>query len=325
VGRAARRGSGLAAVFGAALGALALSAGPPDDPVRRSLDYLAREVPRWSRENRCYSCHNNGDAARALYAARGRTPAATAGALDDTTRWLSRPEGWDKNGGDGPFSDKRLARVQFASALAAANASGASAARAPLARAARLLAADQADDGSWPIDDGGAPVGSPAAYGRSLATLSARDTLRAADPGRYKEAVARADRWLDARPIATVFDASVALLAVAGRTDPDASSRRLRALDRLRAGRSSDGAWGPYLTSPPEPFDTALALLALATLEPTPEVRDLIRGGRTFLVDAQSADGSWPETTRPAGAESYAQRLSTTAWATLALLATSGR
>lgn len=321
---AVRRGSGLAAVLGVALGALSLSAGPPADPVRRSLDYLAREVPRWSRENRCYSCHNNGDAVRALYAARGRSPAVTADALDDTTRWLSRPEGWDKNGGDGPFSDKRLARVQFASALAAANASGASADRAPLALAARLLAADQADDGSWPIDDD-APVGSPAAYGRPLATLSARDTLLAADPGRYKEAVARADRWLAARPIATVFDASVALLAVANRTDPDSSSRRLRALDRLRAGWSSDGGWGPYLTSPPEPFDTALALLALAPLERTPEVRDLIRGGRTFLVDTQSADGSWPETTRPAGAESYAQRLSTTGWATLALLATSSR
>jgi len=44
--------------------------------------------------------------------------------------------------------------------------------------------------------------------------------------------------------------------------------------------------------------------------------------GRAYLVAAQLADGSWPETTRPAGADSYAQRLSTTGWTTLALLAT---
>ena len=34
----------------------------------------------------------------------------------------------------------------------------------------------------------------------------------------------------------------------------------------------------------------------------------------------QEADGSWPETTRPPGADSYAQRISTTGWALLALL-----
>ncbi|MEX0713581.1 MAG: hypothetical protein WD278_14585 [Pirellulales bacterium] len=39
-------------------------------------------------------------------------------------------------------------------------------------------------------------------------------------------------------------------------------------------------------------------------------------------MDQQLEDGSWPETTRPAGGQSYAQRISTTAWATIALLAT---
>jgi hypothetical protein len=40
-----------------------------------------------------------------------------------------------------------------------------------------------------------------------------------------------------------------------------------------------------------------------------------------YLIDQQQADGSWAETTRPSGGESYAQRISTTAWALLALLA----
>jgi hypothetical protein len=48
----------------------------------------------------------------------------------------------------------------------------------------------------------------------------------------------------------------------------------------------------------------------------------MIDRGRAYLLESQLADGSWPETTRPAGAESYAHRVSTTAWATMALLAT---
>jgi hypothetical protein len=41
----------------------------PATPEARAMGFLAVEVPRWSRENRCFSCHNNGDAARALYQA----------------------------------------------------------------------------------------------------------------------------------------------------------------------------------------------------------------------------------------------------------------
>src|SRR5436190_18438939 len=87
---------------------------PSPSPERRALAYLAREVPRWSRENRCFSCHNNGDAARALYEALSRNEPVPPEALADTTRWLARPQGWDHNGGDGPFRDKRPALVQFA-------------------------------------------------------------------------------------------------------------------------------------------------------------------------------------------------------------------
>src|SRR5436305_12386153 len=35
-------------------------------PEERAIAFLGREVPRWQRENHCYSCHNNGDGARAL-------------------------------------------------------------------------------------------------------------------------------------------------------------------------------------------------------------------------------------------------------------------
>ena len=57
----------------------------------RALAYLAREVPRWARENKCYSCHNNGDAARALYKAVRLGEPVPREALQDTSRWLRRP------------------------------------------------------------------------------------------------------------------------------------------------------------------------------------------------------------------------------------------
>src|SRR5579859_38292 len=106
--------------------AITVAAAPPPSPEERALGYLAREVPRWSKKNRCYSCHNNGDAARALYVAVRLRRAIPAGALADTTHWLERPAGWDHNGGEGPYSDQKLARLHFAGALAEANAAHAS-------------------------------------------------------------------------------------------------------------------------------------------------------------------------------------------------------
>jgi hypothetical protein len=65
-------------------------------PEQRAVDYLVQEVPRWSRENHCFSCHNNGDAARALFAARQAGYQVPDGALADTTAWLLEPDRWDE-------------------------------------------------------------------------------------------------------------------------------------------------------------------------------------------------------------------------------------
>jgi hypothetical protein len=296
------------------------------------LGFLAREVPRWSRENHCFSCHNNGDAARALYAAIRAGEAVPAEALADTTSWLADPGRWDKNGGDGPFSDKRLARLEFAAALASALAAGRVDDRRVLVAAAGRLVADQAADGSFLLE-GGEALGAPATYGRPLATLALRDTLRAADPSTFRDAIGRAERWLVAARVESLLDAAAILPIVADpqvSALPGADAQRRRGLDLVRRGQSDDGGWGPYPSSPPEPFDTAVVLLALVRLleaenargGPAPGLRDAIRRGRAFLLARQNPDGSWPETTRPAGDDSYAQRLSTAGWATLALLAT---
>jgi hypothetical protein len=307
-------------VFGLA-GAGPGPAAQPATPESRAVAYLAREVPQWSRGNHCYSCHNNGDAARALYtAARAGIP-VPAGAMADTTAWLSRPEGWDHNGGDGPFSDKRLARVVFTATLATAVRTEAIGDRGVLLRAAERLALDQATDGSWPLE-GEDALGSPAAYSRPLATYLAREGLAAADPVRFRAATRRADGWLASRELVTITDAAVGLLVAAGREAPAAATRRRAALELLGRAQAGDGGWGPYRASPPEPFDTAMALLGLAQCGPSDEVHRMIVRGREYLIAQQQRDGGWIETTRPPGGESYAQRISTSGWATLALLAT---
>ena len=61
-------------------------------PEARAVAFLTTEVPRWSRENRCFSCHNNGDAARALYQASRAGYRVPESALADTTR-LAEPAG----------------------------------------------------------------------------------------------------------------------------------------------------------------------------------------------------------------------------------------
>src|SRR5688572_462950 len=51
----------------------------------RAVEFLKREVPAWSRDNGCFSCHNNGDAARALYTASRKGYRIPPGVLADTT------------------------------------------------------------------------------------------------------------------------------------------------------------------------------------------------------------------------------------------------
>ncbi len=290
-------------------------------PESRALAYLQREVPRWSTENKCYSCHNNGDAARALYTAARLAYPVPPQALADTSRWLAQPQQWDHNGGEGPSNDRRTARLQFAAVLVDALDAGLVKDRQALVRAAELVAEHQHANGSWQVVAEGT-LGSPATYGVCLATAVARQTLHRADPQRFRTAIAKADQWLRKATLQNVLDAAGVLLGLEGSTDPEALAQRRQALTLFREGQSKDGGWGPYVNSPPEPFDTALVLLALASLPEQGENKARMQRGRAYLIATQLPDGSWPETTRPAGAESYAQRLSTAGWATRALLAT---
>ena len=100
----------------------------------------------------------------------------------------------------------------------------------------------------------------------------------------------------------------------------------IKQLDRcrqlLRSAQAPAGGWGPFATHRAEPYDTAIVLIALAQQKPNKSYQPLLQAGRSWLIKQQLQDGSWAETTRPANSESYAHRISTTAWATLALIAT---
>ncbi len=294
--------------------AASLSAQTERVAVDRGIAFLSAEVPKWSRENKCFSCHNNGDAARALNLAARRGRTIPAKVLADTNAWLVQPGRWEKNGGEGPFSDKRLARIVFSATLSQAIETGQIADRTSLKAAAEKLAGDQSADGSWSLDDPVEAIGSPATYGKPLATLQSRNVLTHADPNVYRDAIARADRWLGRLPIETILDVSVVLLST---PTPD---RRKEALALLERSQSADGGWGPYASSPPEVFDTALAILGLQLHRDRPGIPDRIRRGRAYLIQSQLKDGSWPATTRPTGGDSYAQTMSTTGWALMALL-----
>jgi len=290
-------------------------------PEERAIAYLAREVPRWSAKNKCYSCHNNGVAARALYSANRLKFAVPEKALEDTSRWLARPADWAHNGGEGPFNDKVLSRIQFATSLVDAIDAGLVEDRQALERAAKLVAEDQTKDGYWQIGAEGA-LGSPATLGNPLATVLARRTLHQADPKGYRERISATDRWLRQVSVKTVLDAAAVALGLEDAKDEDARSQRERCLALIRKGEAKDGGWGPYVTSPPEPFDTAVAQLALTHMPYSRETRDMLTRGRAYLISAQQEDGSWKESTRPSGGDSYAQRVATTGWALQALLAT---
>lgn len=263
-------------------------------PEERAIAFLSEDVPRWPRENQCYSCHHNGDGARALMLAQRKGYRVDDAALADTRAWLAAPERWEKQGGSPAGADPRLAVLQFAAAAR----DGGSAA---LARAAELLVKHQGPEGAWPVEQP-ENLGSPLTYGAVLATVDARRTLHAADPSRFAAAIAKADAWLDRAVARSTVDA--AALVLSGRT---------RALATLRAAQNRDGGFGPYAKAPSEVFDTALAVLAL-TGGPA------VDRARAYLIAQQTAAGDWEATTRPSGSQSYAQRTSTTAWALMALL-----
>jgi squalene cyclase len=246
--------------------------------------------------------------------------AVTAETLTPTAAWLEKPEDWGKSGQTG-FGDQKLARIQFASALADAIDVGVVKDKTLLKRAAELLLTHQEADGSWQVD---APGATPSAvtYGPVLATFMARRALERADDARFKDAIARADAWLGSADIRSAVNAAAVVLSLESRTDAPSKASVDRALDALLNAQNNDGGWGPFPKTPAQPFETAMALLALNAVRARSGIESRIAKGRAFLVSVQFEDGGWPSAVESAAGGTYARHMSTSAWATQALLAT---
>ncbi|HUQ89415.1 MAG TPA: prenyltransferase/squalene oxidase repeat-containing protein [Vicinamibacterales bacterium] len=302
-------------------------ADPSAVAIAKGVDYLKAEVPKWKAEHPCYSCHNNGDATRALLVAASKGY-DIGSSLDDTLAFLKQPAQWDQNKAPAGIDNKPLARLQFASALAVAERHG-KAASTDIEAAAKLLVKDQGADGSWQSEQ--STLGSPVTYGNIIATWSARSTLISSGMQPDNFTIVQADKWIRGLTPENVLDASGTILALELSSDVMAENQRRACLSILRSGQTPDGGWGPYVTAAPQVFDTAMAVLALSSLVTEPrlarsayrieELKEAVANGKKYIVSQQRPDGSWPETTRPANQESYAQRISTTGWAMLALMA----
>ena len=218
----------------------------------------------------------------------------------------------------GGIDDKPLARIQFASALRLAVAAG-HATPSVLREAAGFVAADQGADGSWPLDSSQS-LGSPTTYGAVLATAAAVNVLRAAGRTDLQPAIAKGDAWLRAvqpsRPCSTRPACCSACSARA--TKPPSGSAHRRSPSSAKASHKTAAGVLRHLGAAGIRHGARRARPRGAARA---DAGSAIARGRAYLVAQQLDDGSWPETTRPANQESYAQRISTTGWALLALLA----
>lgn len=306
--------------------ATALTAQTPPPPEASAVAYLAKAVTSFGSAHDCRSCHANGDATRALVMAANRGY-DMADVLERPLAFLKNPASWAAN--KGHDADEELMRLQFAAALAAAGERDLRPAE-PLVEAAKIILADQMPDGTWVPDASDGP-GSPLTWGTAVATWQARSTLIAAGREPDDFAVAAIDRWSRTVEVTSVTDAAGVVLALGVTSDVMADKQRAKYLNLLRFAQRDSGGWGAQPNADAATvFDTALVLIALQQLQTDPrlarstyraeELAEAITRGRAWLVAQQKPDGSWPETMRRSGASSEAQRLSTTAWALMALL-----
>lgn len=280
---------------------LLLSVGMAAGGVKEALAFLEKEVPAWQPANQCYSCHNNGDGARALLLAGLRAGPP----IDSTLAFLQKPEGWTED-------PTPLSILQFSRALQAAGQGGKS-----WQTALQMLAKAQAADGHWETEST-EYVGSPATYGAIFGTALARDLLAEWNSPQQEAARAKAAQWLQAQKAEHPLHQAALVWAFGQKAE----------WQRLLRMQGADGSWNGG-----EAFDTAVAMLALGGVQATlptakggapsaqqKQLEEALGRARKWLLANQLPNGAWRATTRPKGQESYAQQVSTTAWAVTALL-----
>jgi ankyrin repeat protein len=193
------------------------------------------------------------------------------------------------------------------------------------------IAAAQALDGSWPIQNG---IGDrpPTAQGRiTRAALCIRSLKVYGPPARAAELkvrIARARQWLLAEKPVTAEDRNMQLLGVFW---ADADIRSLKKLAAaILAQQRPDGAWRQHDGVAEDAYATGQSLYALAKAGGVAPADAAYQRGVSYLLATQNANGSWRVTSRapkfqaffnsgfPYGGDQWISAWAT-GWATMAL------
>lgn len=305
-------------------GSMPLFADRYDEAATNATQYLEKEALSWQPDNACFSCHNNGDATRVLLEISETTRQFKDSRWNESLEWLDTPEKWKKASPTEVALSPALAIIQFGNAMLAAQQIGLLPVNDSRFRSAAILTIEsQHADGYWEIEPPG-HLGSPGTYGNPLGTAMALRILKNSKVSKAGTAIQKSMEWITKMSLKSTIDLAAGI-QILKNSD---TSERLALVAQWRATliqqQNDNGSWGPYASRFGEAFDTAVALLTLTPFLPShPDYRRPLELGRSFLANTQEPSGGWTETTRPAGGTSYAQHISTSAWALSALTAVS--
>lgn len=298
--------------------------------IDNAVRYLSKASLTWPSENHCFSCHNNGDAVRVLAQVAPDELKRQENDWQAVYQWLVQPTQWETAKTEEASLSPILAPIQFGSALVAlSTAKLLNLSPEAINDTAQLIVQSQDPTGFWAVE---APqhLGSPGTFGNPLATTIAVRILQSLAPNKAAKSIERAKQWANTRQARANLDlAAGILLLTTDKLSTDAGVRDQQRVEiwtqKLINNQTSQGGWGPYPNRFPEIFDTALALLALCEAPRHFVPSSVLERGQRFLLTEQESAGGWPETTRPSGGTSYAQHISTSAWALEAVAATQQR
>jgi ankyrin repeat protein len=193
------------------------------------------------------------------------------------------------------------------------------------------LAATQASDGSWHIQNGlgHRPPSAEGAISRTALCLRSLSVYGA--PGRgaeMKARIAKARQWLASAKPLTAEDRNLQLLGLRWADADAATLKRLSAA--ILAQQQPDGAWRQHEGVATDAYATGQSLYVLAKAGGLPPSDAAYQRGVTYLLTTQNANGSWRVTSRapkfqaffnsgfPYGGDQWISAWAT-GWATMAL------
>lgn len=295
-----------------------------DEAEKNAIVYLEKEALSWKTENACFSCHNNGDATRVLLENSESPRLFKNSRWNESIRWLGTPEKWKKASSTEVDLSPALAIIQFGNAMLAAQQIGLLPLNDSRHRSAAMLTIEtQHVDGYWEIEAPG-HLGSPGTYGNPLGTAMALKILKNSTVSKAESAIQKSMDWITQMSLRSTIDLAAGIQILKNSDKSEHLALVTKWSQKLIQQQNDNGSWGPFASRFGEAFDTAVAIQTLAPFLSThPDFHRPLNRGRTFLVNTQEPAGGWTETTRPPGGSSYAQHISTSAWALSALKAVS--